>query len=149
MTYFIEIILLTVCCYHLQVQKATGLEVYLGRYGVPVLRCQRWALQQADAAAALLDDRGSAVVNDAPGANLNTSTDSGGSRGSEVKVVGCNTSQCDAASSVCTTTGTNSSSASSELHQNTQEEMERELTRVTLQADRYTVAVFLHAQSLL
>lgn len=38
---------------HGQVQKATGLAVVLGAYGLPTVECRRWAMQEADAQAIL------------------------------------------------------------------------------------------------
>lgn len=122
-------------------RKATGLTVSLGRYGMPVIECKRWALQEADAQAAL----------NAPTEDLPDSQGPGSSDGTDAKLDYHEVTAPTAANPSSSDGSTFAMEPKEESDQPAEvdavavkvtnkdkekERTERELTRVTLEADR-------------
>jgi hypothetical protein len=117
------------------VKKATGLAVRFEKYGLPVIECRRWALQEADARAALAapTDSATPAATEAAGEKDVTPAAAEGEKQMHPAA-----DVCEGDSNVVVEKNDVKDTAenSDEMVPVEREKLERELTRATLEADR-------------
>jgi hypothetical protein len=117
------------------VKKATGLAVRFGQYGLPVIECSRWALQEADARAALAAPADSATPAAAEAAGDKDVTPA--ATVSELQVQSADdVGEVDPKVVAEKNIVKDIDEKSDEVVPVEREKLERELTRATLEADR-------------